>query len=107
MQCRDCKRYVSTYRGKWSNLCTLKKQRCKAKANTKRQAKNPSKLAGGEVQPAPPPGSKGPHRGPRANKRQKLSGLTEEIPPVLLDEVLWPSLLTTLCWPRSYPGQHP
>eukprot|EP00971_Amphidinium_carterae_P224312 4450247-Amphidinium_carterae.1 len=33
--CRDCKRYITSYKGRWSNLGTFKRQPCKPKTSTK------------------------------------------------------------------------
>eukprot|EP00971_Amphidinium_carterae_P274361 5444654-Amphidinium_carterae.1 len=41
MACRDCKRSITSYKEKWSNLGTLRKQPSKPK--TKRQAKREGK----------------------------------------------------------------
>eukprot|EP00971_Amphidinium_carterae_P169590 3359783-Amphidinium_carterae.6 len=76
------------------------KMECQAAVQNRGKYQEAQACRGG-VQPAPPPASKGPHCGPRANKRQKLFGLTQR-PLLVLEEVLWLSLLTTLYWaPKS------
>eukprot|EP00971_Amphidinium_carterae_P251663 4995828-Amphidinium_carterae.2 len=66
---RHCKRYVTTYKGKWRNLGTLRKQECKPKAKKKQK---------GGALPAIPPGSlthgrnKEPREKPRLDDRPDL-----------------------------------
>eukprot|EP00971_Amphidinium_carterae_P027140 535052-Amphidinium_carterae.1 len=57
MACRHCQRYVTSYKGTWRNLGTLRKQPCKPKKPKRGKAgKAPQKQKGGAL-PALPPGS--------------------------------------------------
>eukprot|EP00971_Amphidinium_carterae_P128091 2537353-Amphidinium_carterae.1 len=56
MACRHCMRYVTSYKGTWRNLGTLRKQPCKPKKPKKGKAgKAPQQQKGGAL-PALPPG---------------------------------------------------
>eukprot|EP00971_Amphidinium_carterae_P312568 6212505-Amphidinium_carterae.1 len=91
MACRNCKRYVTTYLGKWRNLGTLRKQECKpeAKRQAKRAGKAPQRQKGGAL-PAVPPGpltslTKGRAKG--SNKKRKLTERPEPAFAVMLNNL--------------------
>eukprot|EP00971_Amphidinium_carterae_P153711 3047822-Amphidinium_carterae.1 len=73
--CKNCERYVTSYKGTWRNLGTLAKQPCKPKARRRNgyEGKAAHKQRGRAL-PAPAPGSRTRGRVPGPNKTAKVSG---------------------------------
>eukprot|EP00971_Amphidinium_carterae_P307918 6119410-Amphidinium_carterae.4 len=80
MACKDCKRYIPSYKGRWTDLGTLRA--CLRQSARDRLKHLNSKKRG--ALPAPPPGTLKKGREPGQRKKPRLEQRQEEIPPALV-----------------------